>query len=240
MFYEESSRPAYSDLDRDGLMTHQALLSVFEKAAGHHSELAADDMMTGREKGVSWILAEWRVAVSRRPGGQDVLNVRTWTRGRGNTAVVYRDLVMTDAAGEELARAEAKFVLMDITTGRLTRVSDELIAAYGPEQELVFDSDAPRLRPLEHYSSEKPFALRRSDIDINGHVHNTKYMDLMIEALPEYPRLGGVKAFRFCCLKSVKEGDAVVLCCEETPGAYYTAVMTEAGCCAAAELERGC
>ena len=100
-----------------------------------------------------------------------------------NNFHTYASIEGMDENGNEVIRAAAKFALFDLTTSRLTRISEELFGSYQPEDKTVFE-DAQRLRiPLE-YTSETELKLRRSDIDFNGHVHNTRYVDLAMEALP--------------------------------------------------------
>ncbi len=242
MFYTEEFRPRYSELDRHGSLKYEAIVAVLENAAGHHSESADDDMLTNRSKGVSWILAEWRVSIARRPASTDTMRVRTWVRGRANSSLIYRDLIMTDAGGEELVRAEAKFVLMDLSTGRLTRVGEERFLSYGAETETVFSEDAPKLRALEEYDRSVTMELRESDIDINGHVHNTKYMELVYEVLCRaygarvFDQADGIAAFRLCCRHPLLPGGTVELCAGETDGAFHVLIGSNGTECALCEL----
>ncbi len=39
--------------------------------------------------------------------------------------------------------------------------------------------------PIERIDSEKNFQVRNSDLDMNHHVNNTKYLEWMIETIPE-------------------------------------------------------
>lgn len=236
MFYTETFRPRYSELDRSGLMFYDALLGVLENAAGHHSENSGDFVMENHAKGISWILVEWRVRLARRPHGGDCLNVRTWVRGKANSSVVYRDFIVSDADGAEIVRAEAKFVLMDMTALRLTRIGEERFLAYRPEEELVFESDAPRLRPLEEYETERILNLRKSDFDINCHVHNTKYMDFVAEAIPGSLPEDGIAEFRLACLKPIVEQDGIVLNYAGRENAHFAAIRAGGNVCALCEL----
>ena len=242
MYYKETIRPRYSELDRNAMLDYGAILAVLEYAAGHHSESAHDDMLTNHSRGVSWILAEWRVQIARRPSSTDTMHVRTWVRGRPNSALIYRDLVMTDDSGDELLRAEAKFVMMDLETGRLTRVGEERFLSYGVENEKLFDEELPKLLPLESYEHSVQIELRAGDFDINRHVHNTRFMDLVFEALArtcegvaEAP--DGIAAFRLSCKRPLPLGSGAVTAetCRTGTG-YGVLIRSEGEVCALAEL----
>ena len=182
MFFTEDYLPRLDDYDRGGRLSYEAILQILENVGAHHAARASDAVAAG---GLAWMLLDWRIAVARRPGLFEPLQLRTWSRGKATALTTDRDFMVTDTAGGELLRAEAKFALVDVQAQKMTRISDELTRAYEPEAERVFPDDAPRLREPEAYDVVLPVALRRSDIDYNGHVHNTRYISLALEALPE-------------------------------------------------------
>ena len=53
--------------------------------------------------------------------------------------------------------------------------------------------------------------LRRCDIDFNGHVHNTRYLEFALEALPETMRCDAFRGFRIVYPKAVKDTKTVTL-----------------------------
>ena len=75
----------------------------------------------------------------------------------------------------------------------------------------MFASAAPRLRAPDTFDGEKTLPLRRSDIDFNGHVHNTKYLDFALEALPDTVPRDAFTGFRMVYPKAVKDVEAVTL-----------------------------
>ena len=183
MYYKEIYQPRISDYDRNGKLYYESILQILETAGSHHSDTVGDSVIEGSQSGIAWILTEWRVQILRRTDSKEKLQITTWVRGKAPASAVYRDFLLTDENGTEVIRAEAKFALFDLTTSRLTRISEELFGSYQPEDKTVFE-DAQRLCAPSEYTSETELKLRRSDIDFNGHVHNTRYVDLAMEALP--------------------------------------------------------
>ena len=183
MYYKEIYQPRISDYDRNGKLYYESILQILETAGSHHSDTVGDYVIEGSQCGIAWILTEWRVQILRRTDSKEKLQITTWVRGKAPASTVFRDFILTDENGNEVIRAEAKFALFDLATSRLTRISEELLGSYRPEDKTVFE-DAQRLRAPSEYTSETELKLRRSDIDFNGHVHNTRYVDLAMEALP--------------------------------------------------------
>ena len=184
MFYKEIYNPRPSDYNRNGKLSYEAILQLLENAAGNHSANSGDSIADANKNGIAWILTEWRVQILHRPENGESLNITTWVRGKAPASAVYRDFLLTDENGTELIRAEAKFALFDLATSRLTRISEELFGSYQPEDKTVFE-DAQRLCAPSEYTSETELKLRRSDIDFNGHVHNTRYVDLAMDGFTE-------------------------------------------------------
>lgn len=184
MFYKEICKPRPSDYNRNGKLSYEAILQILENVAGNHSANSGDSIADANKNGIAWILTEWRVQIIHRPENGESLNITTWVRGKAPAIAVYRDFLLTDENGTEVIRAEAKFALFDLATSKLTRISEELLGSYQPEDKTVFE-DAQRPRTPSEFTSETEVKMRRSDIDFNGHVHNTRYVDLAMEAIPK-------------------------------------------------------
>lgn len=212
MFYNEIYQPRISDYDRNGKLSYEAILQILETAGSHHSDTVGDSVIEGSQSGIAWILTEWRVQVLRRTDSKEKLQIATWVRGKAPASTVFRDFILTDENGNEVIRAEAKFALLDLAAGRLTRISEELFASYLPEDKTVFDTAASRLRAPAEFDYEQTITLRKSDIDFNGHVHNTRYMDFALEVLPaEIYKKRNISDIRIVYAKPVKEGSVVTI-----------------------------
>lgn len=213
MFFTEKVKPRLSDFGPDGRLSYEAILQMLETTASHHADFADDSVIENSQGGTAWIFVDWRVALSRRPENDGELLVTTWARARTAASAVFRDFTVADGRGQEVLRAEAKFALLNTGTGRLSRITDELYSAYRPEEKNVFaDSPTERLRPPAAYEREFPLALRRADIDYNGHVHNTRYLEFALEALPKEALAGeGLKEMRVVFSRPVTRADTPVV-----------------------------
>lgn len=179
---------AYSDIGPDGLLSRGGLLRAFQEAAS----VASDDVGYGLKDvartRVHWILSGWRLEVVRRPAWRAALEVETWPRTL-NGFLSDREFLAWEAAGEErrlIARGTSKWLLVDAETGKITRVTDRVRAAYELGEEALFATPIPSNGKTPPGT---PAAFRtvvgRRDIDTNRHVNNIHYLDYAIEALPE-------------------------------------------------------
>lgn len=238
MFFQEGVKPRISDFDRNGSFAYEAMLQVLETAGSHHSDMVHDHVIAGSQSGIAWILVEWRIKIHSLPSSTDMLKITTWVRGKAPAAMVYRDFIVTNDNDGLLFEAEATFVLLDTARGRMTRISEELFTAYGPEDRMIFEDSPARLRAPETVLFTHPLALRHSDIDFNGHIHNTKYIDIALEALPSHV---GVSAsfseIRIVYSKAIKESDDVVTNYSLVNHAHVITVMGNNAPCTIIELK---
>lgn len=237
MFYKEKHNPRPSDYNRNGKLSYEAILQILENAAGNHSANMGDSIADANKNGIAWILTEWRVRIVRRPENGESLNIITWVRGKAPASAVYRDFLLTDANGNEVIRAEAKFALFDLATSRLTRISEELFGSYQPESKTVFE-DSQRLRAPSEFTSETEIKLRRSDIDFNGHVHNTRYIDFAMEVLPnEIFARDDFTELHILYFKPVMEHSAVKAQYHFDGSSHLVTIYADTVCCALVELK---
>ena len=125
--------------------------------------------------------------------------------------VVLSDIDLGGETGTELVCAESRLILFDLRAQKIIRIDQQRFRSYLPETRGVFASAAPRLRAPAAFDGEKTLPLRRSDIDFNGHVHNTKYLDFALEALPDTVPRDAFTGIRMVYPKAVKDVDAVTL-----------------------------
>lgn len=211
MFYSEIYQPGVADFDRSGKLGYEAILRIFENTASRHSDSSGDDIIAESRNGITWVLTDWRVQIVRRPDSKAPLRITTWVRDSVPTGRIFRDYTLADETGTELVRAESRLVLFDLRAQKILRIDQTRFRSYRPEARGVFASAAPRLRAPDAFDGETVLPLRRSDIDFNGHVHNTKYLDLALEALPDTVPRDAFTGFRMVYPKAVKDVGSVTL-----------------------------
>ena len=182
MYYTEKIEARLNDHDASGLLSYEAILQLLEDVSAHHA-LKVHDRVSGQ--GISWILVDWRIQILHRPEQFQKVNIKTWVQRTPASGTTYRDFLITDENEKELIKASSRFALVNTETGKLTRISEELLESYEPEDFSVFEEDWSRLPVPREFDRESPIVLRRSDIDYNGHVHNTRYIDFALDSLSD-------------------------------------------------------
>ena len=127
--------------------------------------------------------------------------------------------------------ATTKWTLIDIKTGKISTITDEIIDKYFPEDKSIFSSDdnsdiKKLIEPKEH-SSEYIYITQRRDIDVNKHMHNLNYLYLAYEALPEdvynSPECNNLEIMY---KTSIRLGDTVKCLYSKIDNAHYVTIKS--------------
>ena len=212
MIYTEDVHTRMNDFDGRGQMTVSAMLKNFETVSNHHAASVGVMVMdTTLNNGIGWVLTDWRIGVERTPTYKDKLHIETWLFRSTHSSRTSRDALLKDDTGEVLVRASAKIALVRLADNKPLLLSDSAVAPFQPESIGAFPDRLPRLRVPVRYDSGMPVVLRRSDMDYNGHLHNTAYLDIAMELAPKQIREEGIHSFRISYRLPLRYGDTVTL-----------------------------
>lgn len=177
-------RVASYDVGEDDRLRLSAVLRYQQEAAERHFEPAGLGWDGQIARGFAFVLTRWHALFLRLPAMGEQTAVTTWHRERRG-ARFYRCHVWHDAAGQELIRSVTEYALVSVSDHRLLRGDefDELGIAQHPERRIdLADPGRLRLPPLDPAGE---YTVRRSDLDRNGHMNNTRYADLCTDLLPD-------------------------------------------------------
>lgn len=180
MVFRHSFEVGLESVNGNYEMTDKRIFACLEDIATMHSHIARNDMSFISEFNQTWVLIEWVIEVIRRPKYSDVLEVSTWTR-KEKSRYALRDFEI-ECGGEVCAVASSKWLVVDIDTRKIVRLTDEFTRRYQPEDRAVLDiSGLSRINLRDDYDRQVDIQIRKTDIDMNGHVHNLVFLDYLGE-----------------------------------------------------------
>lgn len=229
MIVESEYTVKLSEIDKNNKATNKAILSYLEDTGGKHSNIAGYGIYDIPRTHLSWVLIEWKLQVNRRPNYAEKINVKTWSKG-SIRCYAYRDFEIYDDQGNRIAIAASKWVLIDIQSGRIVRLEPSLLEKYKPElQKAVFEGENfPKINEPKEYSLEAEYTVRKADIDVNNHMHNLNYLDLVNEVLPEDIFIGEqLNNIRITYKKEIKLGETVKCKYNFTEGKHIVAIKSQ-------------
>ncbi|XP_019173239.1 PREDICTED: palmitoyl-acyl carrier protein thioesterase, chloroplastic-like [Ipomoea nil] len=142
------------------------------------------------KKNLIWVVSKMQVLVDRYPTWGDVVQVDTWVAASGKNGM-RRDWLLRDSStGDTLMRASSLWVMMNKETRRLAKMPDEVraeIGSYFVDTPPIIDDDSRKLPKLDDETAQyirSGLTPRWSDLDVNQHVNNVKYIGWILESAP--------------------------------------------------------
>lgn len=190
--YSFDSRVRYSEVDNEGRLTLNAILDYFQDCSAFQSEELGIGIGFLKEKQVAWVLVSWYIQIKRYPALGERIRVATWPYAfKGFYG--WRNFRMTTADGEELACANSLWALLDVTSGRPTKLLPRMEEAYQLKPSLPMGECPRKMKLPDQLETEEAFAVHRFHLDTNQHVNNGKYVVMAQEYLPDGFLIGELK-----------------------------------------------
>ncbi|MBE5766566.1 MAG: hypothetical protein E7335_05310 [Clostridiales bacterium] len=180
--YEEEYIVRMGQCDRYGKWRPSAILAAMQDAAGTHSEKLDCGRAKLLEKNLVWVLTRTEVRMQRYPSSGEKVLIRTFP-APNKRWFFPRYYLFIDEAGNEIGKAGTLWVLLDFETRKMAPPGEA--AALLPDNS---DLELPLGMPpaIPQVEGEDSITLRMpvyTDIDVNGHVNNTRYADWACDAL---------------------------------------------------------
>ena len=175
LIYEKEYTLLMRDCDMFRRIKPSAILTLFQDC----SEALTEGWGVGLEAmlniGVIWVAARVDCTVTRLPTHGETVTIRGWA-ARCRSGIFPFRYVISDGNGTELIRGCSMWVLSDLKTHSMLSASIPKIALPTPEPE---GTPLPRMSPIPPLKkpSHTKRAVRFSEVDINGHLTNTRYFD---------------------------------------------------------------
>jgi acyl-ACP thioesterase len=203
-----------SDFDRHQRILPSSVLDLFQDVAGVHAEMLGVSGPQLLERNLCWMITRARFEILKQPALYKSVVVRTWPI-ESRRIELDRDYEIYSEDGELLIRGTSAWVVMDITdrtSPKLVMARDFDLGLTEYKTERAFERAFGRA-VYTKILSDTPYSYSPvyTDLDMNGHVNNTKYAALTLNAVAD--TLGERKIFdvRIDFAKEVLLGDTLLI-----------------------------
>lgn len=158
-----------------------ALLNLLQDAAWSHATELGFGFDETSERGAFWVLTRQKLIVDHWPKWSDQIQIKTWLRPPSGPFVLRDFEIIKD--GEVIGSSCTSWLMMDAKTRRPLK---------NAASELPFPSRTTGLLPYEAQKVEikkevenlAQFPVRNSDLDMNQHMNNTRYVQWILDSIP--------------------------------------------------------
>jgi acyl-ACP thioesterase len=198
------------DVDFRRQMTFTSLFSYMQDVAGLHSAALGVDSDKLTERGIAWILMRMRVDVVRIPMIFENIVIETWPQKPGTHC--ERDFLIRDENGKVLIRARSVWIIMNIEKREILRKPEFSYPDIDFIMERSIKEPLKKLRTpgMSEIAAERPITY--SIIDLNRHLNNSRYMDLIMDCLGmDFIENNNIDSLEINYVGEVRVGDTMIL-----------------------------
>ena len=206
--YEKRYRLLSSDVDARRCLRLSRLFTFLQEASiAHTTELGMGREKT-LDKGLLWIVTLQQVKVDRLPVYDEDVRLLSWP---GDTMHLYfpRYYRLEDGDGNALLTGRALWALMDQRSRKMVFPEDHGIRIDGERGEKPLPLPAAP-KPVQDGEKEV-FTVPYSYVDMNGHMNNSRYLDLIEDRMPADLRARPIREIRAEYSGEAKLGEEVAL-----------------------------
>lgn len=188
--YEITYKILSSDTDRLRRLRLSRLFTFLQEAAIAHTEALGAGRAKTLDRGLLWIVTLQQAKITRLPEYDETVTLQSLP---GETMHTFfpRYYRMTDQSGNELVNASALWALMDCETRGM--VFPDRVGVAVPGAEVPWQTFLPRPPKLPENAETSTFCVPYSYVDLNGHMNNTRYLDLAEDLMPDALRSKDVR-----------------------------------------------
>lgn len=208
--YEQTYQLRTGDFDRYAHLLPSSILDVFQDVAGVNAEQVPG--MTWKElsdAGLFWVVTRIKYEVVETPALHEQVIARTWPLAPTRLGF-QRDYTMRKLDGSLLVKCSSDWILMDYKTRSFASARDFYNGPDDFSEEKVFDKKLRKIKTFEPEDEGTQFDVSFVDIDINGHVNNSKYPNFVLNAL-NLAEGETIKTFQIDYRHELRPGDKVTI-----------------------------
>ena len=159
------------------------------------------------DAGLFWVVTRIKYEVIETPQLHEQVIARTWPLAPTRLGF-QREYTMRKLDGTPLVKCSSDWILMDYQTRSFASARDFYKGPQDFSEEKVFDKKLRKIKTFEPEEQGVEDVVSFVDIDINGHVNNSKYPNFVMNAL-ELSENETIKTFQIDYRHELRLGDRV-------------------------------
>ncbi len=183
--YSYNDRISYSEVGADQQLGYCPLINYLQDCSCFHSDEVGVGLSYLVPRQLGWFVTSYEIHINKLPKYGQKIKISTYPyQVKGMLA--HRIYTICDLDNQVLVYADSLWILMDLASGKPSRLSSEMVEAYHDDVPVPqFDFQGCKLRVEGSEQLAGTFTVQENYIDTNGHMNNSYYIDVTRRFLPQ-------------------------------------------------------
>jgi len=184
-YFDKQFELRYFEMNTLGLATPTIILALLEETASDHCYSINHSLFDLNKKNVGWLLVSGILQVDRYPAYKEKITIRTWLSSYSSIKG-YRENIIFDEQHNIIGRAKGLWVFFDIEKRKPIPIFNDIKEKwFYDKEESIVKNIKKKIEVIDFPTHVKTFKVHRFDTDMNKHVNNIRYLQWVIESIPE-------------------------------------------------------
>jgi acyl-ACP thioesterase len=230
LVWQERFKLRTYDVDFNNKMKVSSLFNFMQEAASNSANTQGfgyDDMVA---KQLYWVISRAKIEFSSFPVLDEEIIIETWPRTTDKLYAI-RDFIIYHQDKTEIARATTSWLMINGASMRPQRLNSSQITFAILEEKIAVEALCEKLELNKENKTEtiNTVKIGYNDIDINQHVSNVKYVELIFNAYPiELLKKKQISKFEINFMTESKHDDVLTIKRAEEVNSNATSFCFEA------------
>ena len=227
MKYQENYNVKFHDTDVNEVIGVSQLLKLMQETSMRHMRARKPSYEELFNDKKAFVLSSIRLEIYNQIYAYEDIVAKTWAcPSRGFSFLRSYSI---EKNGEIMAEANTAWALVSTEAKRLYKVTDVDLSNYDTEEALTLENPLRIRIPTEaKLSLAGEYTVRYTDTDLNGHMNNTNYPDMLINCMANPDKMR-VKSIAISFVSEIKRGDSVKIYTVKIDGKHYFRSVKEDG-----------
>lgn len=184
-YFDKQFEIRYFEVNKNGIASPTTILTLLEETAAEHCDSINYNLFQLEAANIGWVLVSGVLEMERYPNYKEKIRIRTWLSEYTSIKGI-RENIIYDEENNVIGRAKGIWVFFDIERRRPAKIFDEIKEKWSfCSEESISYNVSEKILVIDKPDCELEFKVNRHDTDMNKHVNNIKYLQWVLESVPE-------------------------------------------------------
>jgi acyl-ACP thioesterase len=184
-YFDKEFELRFFEMNKLGIASTISILTLLQETAAEHCYYAGHDLFSLMSENLGWVLLSGAMQMERYPLYKEKIIIRTWI-SKYHAIRGFRENIIYDENYNIIGRARGLWVYYDIKKRRPKKIDPDFLKKWSSCKTVSLEHDITnKIEPLNSVEYKKEFKVNMYDTDTNKHVNNLRYLQWLMESIPD-------------------------------------------------------